>query len=412
MDKEFFKTISLAAFASLLRGFAPLAAECVGLLQAHGRYLGRDVSADENLPLLPRSCMDGYALRAADAFGASETSPAYLECAAELAVDQVFSGELPPGQCAGIVTGGSLPAGADAVVMIEHSARLGAGTVEIRRSPAPGEYVMLAGEDAAPGKVALAAGTRLRPQEIGLLAALGRDRVEVRARPRVAIISTGDEVVPVAAPVRPGQVRDVNAYTLACQVREAGGQPEARGLVADDREALRAALEDALAASDVVLVSGGSSVGARDYTVAVVAGLAGAEILAHGVAMRPGKPVLLARVGAKAVLGLPGQVTSAQVVMIALGMPFLRHLQGEAGAFERLGPVVTAELARNLPSARGREDFIRVRLERRPGRLPLAHPLLGKSGLLSTMVAAAGLARIEAEREGLAQGALVDVIVV
>lgn len=411
MEKDFFKTVSLAAFAELLRGFAPLAAQSAGLLEAHGRYLGEDVSASEDLPLVSRSSMDGYALRARDAFGASESNPAYLDCAAELAVDQVFAGELPAGQCAGIVTGGSLPAGADAVVMIEHTARMGAATVEIRRSPAPGENVMLAGEDAVRGQVALAAGTRLRPQEIGLLAALGRDRVLVRGRPRVAIVSTGDEVVPVTSPVKPGQVRDVNSYALACQVREAGGEPSTRGLVADDRDALRAALEEALAESQVVLVSGGSSVGARDYTVAAVAAIRGAKILAHGVAMRPGKPVLLARVGDKAVLGLPGQVTSSQVVMIALGLPFLRHLQGDAAAFERLGPTVTAELARNLPSARGREDFIRVRLENRPGLVPLAHPLLGKSGLLSTMVAAGGLTRIEAEREGLARGALILVIV-
>jgi molybdopterin molybdotransferase len=411
VDKDFFKTISRAAFAELLRGFAPLAAESAGLLEAHTRYLIQDVVAGENLPLVSRSCMDGYALRARDAFGASEGSPAYMECAAELAVDAIFSGELPPGHCAGIVTGGSLPAGADAVVMIEHTARMGAGTVEIRRSPAPGENVMLAGEDAAQGRVALAAGTRLRPQAIGLLAALGHDQVMVRARPRVGIVSTGDEVVPVTSRVRPGQVRDVNSYALACQVREAGGEARLHGLVADERDALCAALEEALAENDVVLISGGSSVGARDYTVAAVAAIQGAAVLAHGVAMRPGKPVLLARVGGKAVIGLPGQVTSSQVVMIALGLPFLRHLQGDASAFENLGPTVTAELARNLPSARGREDYVRVRLQSRPGLVPLAHPLLGKSGLLSTMVAAGGLARIEAQREGLEQGALIEVIV-
>ncbi|MBF0482113.1 MAG: molybdopterin molybdotransferase MoeA [Desulfovibrionaceae bacterium] len=411
MDKEFFKTVSLAAFGELLRGFAPLAAQSAGLLEAHGRYLSEDVVAGEDLPPVSRSCMDGYALRARDAFGASEGNPAYLECAASLAVDGIFSGELPQGQCAGILTGGSLPAGADAVVMIEHTARMGEATIEIRRSPAPGENVMRAGEDAARGQVALPAATRLRPQEIGLLAALGRERVMVRARPRVAIVSTGDEVVPVAAQARPGQVRDVNSYALACQAREAGGEPKLCGLVPDDAAALRAALEEALAASDAVLISGGSSVGARDYTVAAVEALPGAAVLAHGVAMRPGKPVLLARVGEKAVIGLPGQVTSAQVVMIALGMPFLRHLQGDAAAFERQSATVVAELARNLPSARGREDFIRVRLERRLGMVPLAHPLLGKSGLLSTMIAAGGLARIEAQREGLEAGALVEVIV-
>jgi molybdopterin molybdotransferase len=411
MEKDFFKTIDISAFCDLLRGFAPLPVENADLLDAHGRYLAVDVVAGENLPLVSRSGMDGYALRARDAFGASETNPAYLECRAELGVDVLYCGELAPGECVGIVTGGSLPAGADTVVMIEHTARMGETTVEIRRSPAPGENVMLAGEDAAVGKTALTSGTLLRPQEIGLLAALGQVRVGVRARPKVAVLSTGDEVVPVASAVRPGQVRDVNSYALACQMREAGALPQPYGLIPDHMDKLRAALELALAENDAVFVSGGSSVGVRDFTVAAIEAIAGSRVLAHGVAMRPGKPVLLARVGDKAVIGLPGQVTSSQVVMLALGLPFLRHLQGDPAAFARLGTSLTAELARNVHSARGREDFVRVRLEHRPGAVPLAHPLLGKSGLISTMVAADGFTRIEASREGLAKGALVGVIV-
>jgi len=409
MEQGFFQVLSRAAFEDLLRSFPPLAAETLPLDQCLGRVLAHDLAAPEDLPPRPRSCMDGYALRARDVFGSSESAPAYLEIAGEIAVDRAPDFELAAGTCARIPTGGVLPEGADAVLMVEHGHEM-SGTLEARRSLAPGENVMLAGEDVRAGDVALAAGTLLRVPELGLLAALGVAEVAVRRRVRVAVLSTGNEIVPPGATPRPGQVRDVNSLALACLAREAGAEAATLGIAPDRLEALRAALLAALETSDCVLLSGGSSVGSRDLTVAALGSLPDSEILAHGVALSPGKPTILARVGGTPVLGLPGQVTSAQVVMLVLVQPFLRHLMGRADAFDPLQrPVRPAELARNLASKPGREDYVRVRLEPRGGALPLAHPLPGKSGLLKTLLQAQGLVAVQADREGLYAGAAVDV---
>ncbi len=410
MSERFFRVLSRAAFEDLLRSFAPLSARDTALDQAHGLVLAADVLSAEDLPVGDRSCMDGYAVRAADLFGATDSNPAYLERAADLPIDVFPDFDLTPGTCARIATGGFLPRGADAVIMVEHTHEMGSGTVEMRKSLAPGEQVMRQGEDARAGGLVLPAGRRLRAQEIGLLAALGQTRVSAHARPRAAILSTGDELVPVDQKPRPGQIRDVNTLTLSALVAEAGFTALPLGLTPDDLPSLTKALEQALAAADAVFISGGSSVGVRDLTVAAMEALPEAEILAHGVDLSPGKPTLLARVAGKPVLGLPGQVTSAQVVMLVLGLPLLAHLAGDARAFDPgLRPVRQAVLARNLASKQGREDYVRVRLQERAGQLPLAHPLLGKSGLLRTLVEAQGLTVVPAPTEGLVAGTAVSV---
>jgi molybdopterin molybdotransferase len=382
--------------------------------------------------------MDGYALAARDVFGATETNPAYVDCVADLRIDWAGSGapgsgkdiRLGPGQAARIPTGGSLPDGADAVVMVEHTGQLAGGqaggespkiiqttetteTIEVRKSAAPGENVMLPGEDMRAGAVALPRGRALRAQDIGLLAALGVTEMSVGRRPRVGVLSTGDELVPASATPRPGQIRDVNSAALCCLASEAGAEAKALGIIPDDLPQLTRALAAALAENDVVLVSGGSSLGARDHSVAAMQAQPGAEILAHGIAMSPGKPTILARVqtsaGDKIVIGLPGQVTSAQVVMAVLVKPFLRHLAGDLAALTTAQQPFVAELARNIASRPGREDFVRVRLEARPGAAPLAHPVLGKSGLLKTLLGAEGLIAVPANAEGLYKGAFAPV---
>lgn len=422
----FLDVVSRAEFCALLSAFAPLGRETVPLSQALGRVLAETLPAPEDLPPTARACMDGYALAAKSVFGATETNPAYVDCVADLSIDwgidRANAGDGGPdlrlgqGQAARIPTGGSLPQGADAVVMVEYTdilgGELGAGTtptIEVRKSLAPGENVMLPGEDVRRGEAALPAGRILRAQDVGLLAALGITQASVGQRPRVGILSTGDELVPPETTPRPGQIRDVNSSALACLVVEAGGAPECFGIVPDDLPRLTGALAEALAASDVVLLSGGSSIGARDHSVAAMLAQPGAKILAHGVAMSPGKPTILARVGTKAVIGLPGQVTSAQVVLSVLVKPFLRHLAGQAEALSAGAPWFVAELARNIAGRPGREDFVRVRLEARPGLPPLAHPVLGKSGLLKTLLAADGLVAVPANTEGLYKGALTPV---
>jgi molybdopterin molybdotransferase len=426
----FLDVVSRAEFAALLASCAPLPVEDVALADmqtvALGRVLAEAVLSPEDLPRTARACMDGYALAARDVFGAAETNPAYVDCVADLRIDWHQAGHqagqgsgegrdvrLAPGQAARIPTGGSLPEGADAVVMVEHTDILkgesGADTIEVRRTAAPGENVMLPGEDMRAGAVALPAGRTLRAQDIGLLAALGITRVSVGKRPRVGVISTGDELVPPGASPRPGQIRDVNSAALCCLAAEAGAEARALGIIPDDLPRLTKALASALADCDVVLLSGGSSLGARDHTNAAILAQPGASILAHGIAMSPGKPTILARVGTKTVLGLPGQVTSAQVVMSVLIKPFLRHLAGDAGALSAAPPAFVAELSRNIPGRPGREDFVRVRLEPRPLAVPLAHPVLGKSGLLKTLLDADGLISVPANAEGLYKGVLCPV---
>lgn len=404
----FFDVVSREDFLKRCAAFAPTASEILPLELASGRVLARDVRAAEYLPQAARSCMDGYAVRSRDVFGAGEANPGYLEQQAAIEIDVFPDFRLEPGHCARIPTGGCLPEGADAVVMIEHTLDM-AGTIEIRKSVAPGDNVMRKGEDAEPGQVVLPAGTRLRVQDAGLLAALGHAEVEVRRRPRLAVLSTGNEVVPVEAAPRPGQVRDVNSFTVRALARAAGSEAEFLGIVPDRAEALRDALERAFEGHDAVFLSGGSSVGTRDLTIEALEALPETEILAHGVALSPGKPTILARRGGTPVLGLPGQTASAHVVMLVLGLPLLRGLEGDARAFAP-SLRLRAELARNIASKQGREDYIRVRLEARPGALPLAHPVPGRSGLLRTLLQSDGLAAIPAASEGLYAGEHLDVL--
>jgi molybdopterin molybdotransferase len=403
MREGFFRAVSTADFSALLRTFPQLPGETTALDAASGRFLAGDILAAENLPAANRAAMDGYAVRAAEVFGVTESNPGYLDMAMDIPIGVLPEKPLPAGHCARIVTGALLPDGADAVVMVEYTEDLGAGAIEIRRAVAPGDNMQLAGEDVTQGQTLLAAGTRLRPQEIGILAALGHATVTVGRIPRVAVLSTGDELVPVTATPRPGQIRDVNTHTLSAMIAAAGATPQAFPLVPDDLAGIQAALAQATTDFDLTLLSGGSSVGARDFTLDALRNL-GAEILAHGVAISPGKPTILARVDGKPCIGLPGQVTSAQIVMLVFGLPLLQHLAGDLAAFDRAPRTFPAILSRNVASKQGREDHVRVRLEARPGALPLAHPVLGKSGLLKTLLLADGCITIPADLEGLAGG--------
>ncbi|WP_419780748.1 gephyrin-like molybdotransferase Glp [Maridesulfovibrio sp.] len=410
MTHEFFKIISRVEFEALLNSFAAVETETVSISDAFGLVLGEEIISPEDLPPANRSCMDGYAVNARDAFGATEGNPAYLECSATLRVDDNPGFELQPGECAGIATGGTLPDGADGVVMVEHTHDLGSGTIEIRKSAAPGENIMLKGEDVAKDAPVFQAGHKVRFQDVGLLAALGIKEVSIHRKPRVGIISTGDELVEIDAPQKVGTIRDVNSHTLRCLVNEAGAEAVNYGIVRDELDKLESTLEKAIAENDMVLLSGGSSVGMRDLTVQAIESMQDSEILAHGVAISPGKPTILGRVGKKPVLGLPGQVTSVQVVMLALVVPFIRQIMGQKDAFSGSDRfLVQAELDRNTVSKPGREDYVRMQLTARKGMLPLAKPVYGKSGLLKTMIQADGLMIIPADTEGFYAGNTVSI---
>lgn len=404
--KEFFNVTTIETVLAFREAFAPMAPLSVPLEQALDRVLVADLTAQSDIPGFDRATVDGYAVCAASTYGASEGTPAYLTLVGAVEMGKAPTGKVGPGQAARIATGGMLPPGADSVVMVEHTGVIDDGTIEIYRSVAPGQHVVARDEDAAKGQLLLPAGICLRPQELGMLAACGVNEVSVHGQPRVGIISSGDEVVPVEAEPGPGQVRDVNSHTLAALVRQGGGVPTCYGIVPDRFEALLAVSRQALAQNDMVLVSGGSSVGTRDLTVEVLEALAQSRLLAHGVGISPGKPTILAQCGAKPFWGVPGHVTSAMVVFMVLVRPFLARL---AGRINDAPTRVPARLTRNVASAQGRVDFVRVRLKYQD-REVWAEPVLGASGLVRTMVAADGLIAIALNDEGLEQGAAVEVL--
>ena len=385
---------------------APLAGESIALLCALGRTTAEAVTAHEDVPGFDRSVMDGYAVRAKDVFAASEGLPALLDLVGECPMGQAPTLVVGPGQAARIWTGGMMPEGADAVVMLEYSRPAGEGRVELTRPVGPGEHVLQKGEDAAVGQTLIPAGRVLRPQEIGLLAALGQETVLVRRKPRVAVISTGDEVVPVSARPAPGQVRDVNTYTLCALVEAAGAEAAPLGLVDDDAELLGRKSAEALASCDVLLLSGGSSAGKRDFSVQVLGALPGAEILLHGVNISPGKPLILGRSGAKILMGLPGHVAGALVTAELFVRFTLDRLLGRSEEAPPWSSALRAKMTRSVASAQGRRDYIRVALlpPENPGEPLRARPILGKSGLISTMVEAHGLVACPEEQEGLREG--------
>lgn len=362
----------------------PVEAEVMATAEALGRVTAQPVRAPHALPTFRRSTMDGYAVRAADTHGASETLPALLWAVGEVGMGRAAGVTLRPGEAALVHTGGMIPDTADAVVQVEHTQRVvAAGSadfpyeIEVLRPVAVGQNVIQVGEDVAAGATVLPGGHRLRPQDLGGLLALGLTTVAVARRPRVVILSTGDEVVPPAARPGPGQVRDINSYTIAAQALSAGGIPQPRGIIADDAAALRAAAESALAESDMVVITAGSSVSARDMTVTVIAGL-----------------------------GAPGNPVSALVQFDMFGVPAIYHLQGLAGEPPRNR--VWARLAANVPSASGREDYVPARLEAAADG-PLVVPIFGKSNLIYTLVGADGLIVVPLNRAGLMAGDQVEV---
>ncbi len=397
------------ALALLLAAVTPVTrCERLALDAAHGRVLDADCIAGETLPSFARALMDGYAVRAADTHGAGEASPAYLRLTGEVLMGRLPDRRVGPGEAVRIHTGAMLPDGADAVVMVEDTNQHGEEIEVLAASPA-GDNLLFPGEDVRPGDLAVAGGTRLDVAALGGLAALGAAQVTVRVRPRIAILSTGDEVVAVGERPAGAQVRDVNATTVAATVAEAGGEPLPRGIVPDDRRALAARARDALAGADALVISAGSSVSHRDITAEVVAGLGAPGILAHGIAIRPGKPTIVAMCDGKPVIGLPGNPASALVVAWRILGPLVRRLGGEANVSPDGDGTIDAVLALDVPSRPGREDYVPCRLDRTTDP-PRATPVFGESNLIFTLVRSDGLAIVPVDRSGLHAGERVRVV--
>ncbi|BBO84856.1 molybdopterin molybdenumtransferase MoeA [Desulfosarcina ovata subsp. sediminis] len=405
--KEFFNVETIEAVLAQVADFPIVDTEEILLAECLGRVLAEDIASDVDIPDFNRSTMDGFAVRASSTFGASEANPAYLAVKGQISMGVRPDITIGPGEVARIATGGMLPEGADSVIMVEHTDILDDTTIEAYRSVAPGQNIIEKGEDILKSEPALPCGRRIRPQEAGLIAACGRTMVTVFRRPMVGIISTGDEVVPVNQVPGQGQIRDINSHSLSGQVLEAGGVPVTFGIVKDSRDDLMERCRRALQTTDMVLISGGSSVGARDFTVEVLDALPDTEILVHGISISPGKPTILARSGHKPFWGLPGHAVSAMVVFAVVVRPFLDRLCGLSQTTKKFP--VQAVLNRNLASAQGRVDYVRVRLFESDGTV-MADPILGKSGLIHTMVKADGLIAIGMNTEGLYQGSVVEVI--
>jgi len=405
---EFFNVLApdIALQTLLERLPAQVEAETVPTYQALGRVTAAAILAPEHLPAFPRSTMDGYAVRASDTFGASESLPAYLEVVGEVAMGQASDITLAVGQAAVAYTGGMLANGANAVVMVENTQAIDATSIEVLRPVAPGENVVQVGEDVRQGETIVPAGWLCRPQDLGGIVALGITQVKVRRRPRVAIVSTGDEIVAPEAIPGPGQIRDINTYTIAALVQQAGGVPVPLGVVRDDYEAQRQAAVKGLAQADMLIFSAGSSVSSRDMTVQVLNSLGTPGVLVHGIAHRPGKPTIVALVEGKPAFGLPGNPVSAMIVFGILVRPTIYAL---TGCTQPPQPTtVRARLTKNIPSVTGREDHVQVRLFSADGELQ-AEPVFGKSNLIYTLIRAAGIVVVPLNQGGLYAGEEVPV---
>ena len=382
--------------------------EKVAVNSAPGRITAIDVNAPGPLPDFRRSTVDGFALVAKDTHGVSDSLPGYLVVVGEVPMGAVPNFTIQTGQCALIHTGGMLPDGADAVIMLENTQKANETEVEILKSLPEGENVIQVGEDVSEDQVIIPAGRQLRSVEIGGLMAFGIQEVLVFRPPLVGLISSGDEVVPPERSPMPGQVRDVNTYSLGAMFRREGGESKSYGIIPDQKYLLKQVAEQAMNECDIVIISAGSSASTRDLTVQVIRSLGEPGVLVHGVNLRPGKPTILAVCNGKAVIGLPGNPVSAFVAAWLFIVPVLRQLLHISSPLP--GPVYTARLTINLPSVAGREDWIPVRIKPNAGQNEfLAEPVFGKSNLIFTLVRADGWIRIPPAANGLAAGERAEV---
>ena len=408
--KSFFKVVTPAEAIQILLQMPTVETETLPTIRGRARVLAEDLYSRVDLPHFNRAAMDGYAVKAKDTFGASATLPAYLKLVGTVEMGMEVTRPLGKGEAMRISTGGMLPPESDGVVMIEYTEEAGAGMVEIQRGVSPWQNAIQIGDDIKKGDLVFHRGRRLKSHDLGALTGIGIASVSVYKRPRVALISTGDEIVEAEAEPLPGQVRNINQHSLAGLVEEHGAKLEDFGVVRDDRDALGRTLKKALESADLVLLSGGSSVGARDIALDVILSFPEAAMQFHGISVSPGKPTIFATVAGKPVLGLPGYPVSALVIFDLFAAPLIRRIGGEdAASASQLRSTTRAILKTNVASQPGREDYVRVGLTRENGRL-YAKPLPNKSGAIFTLVKADGMIRIDLNREGIEQGEEVEVI--
>lgn len=409
---EFLKLTSLSEARELIFQnlvIAGLKEEVVDTLHAQGRVVSRPVTSDEDLPSFTRSAVDGFTVKAAETHGASDSLPSYLHLIGEVEMGKAPGFTLGKGQAAVIHTGGMLPEGADAVVMMEYTQTIALSELEIRKPVAQGENLLLKGEDVKAGDVVIRSGVRIRPEEIGGLLALGKTQVYVYKKPVVHIFSSGDEVIPADRTPLLGQVRDINAPALSALVESSGGAAIMHPIVSDDAEKLEERIREVFDEAHLIIVTAGSSASARDMTGTVINRFGQPGVLVHGINIRPGKPTILAVCDGKPMVGLPGNPVSALVIARLLVKPLVTALSGQIEpAIENM---ITARLSVNLSSLAGREDFLPVRVSRMESGWS-AEPVFFKSNLIFSLSRANGLLHIPADVTGYAPGDLAEVILI
>lgn len=380
--------------------------EEVNISQSLGRILADDVFSNIDVPHFRRSTVDGYAVIAKDTYGVSESLPAFFEILGEVHMGEGTDINIDPDTTCYVPTGGMVPRGADSVVMMEYTEKMDEENLAVNRAVVPKENLISIGEDISKDQRVLRRGLKLRPQDIGVLSSIGIDRVRVYKLPTIAIISTGDEIVEPSEDAKQGQIRDINTYTLSAMAEEAGCIVTRKVVLKDEFQALKSMVEECVDKNDIVIISGGSSVGTKDITDKVINGVGEPGVFVHGIAIKPGKPTILAKVKNKAVFGLPGQPVSAMIVFKVFVEYLIKHIQGIETELECS---IEARFSSNISSSQGRETYQMVVLER-DGAEYLAKPIYGKSGMITLMSRAMGYIKIESGKEGVQRGEKVRVI--
>jgi molybdopterin molybdotransferase len=406
---QFFKVNTVEETFQLIDELIPItkSTEVRKLENALHYILAEPIQATENVPGFDRSTVDGYAVRARDTYGSSESMPGFLNMVGEVKMGEIASLSVGQGQAIYVPTGGMLPPKSDSVIMIEHCEDID-GLLNTYKQVAPGESVIRKGEDIKEGEVLLEAGTKLRPQELGAIAALGITEVTVFRRLKVGYLSSGDEIVPFeTTKIEVGQIRDINHLTIAGLASEWDIDVVYGGIVKDDYKIFQQRAQEIYNEVDCLILSGGSSVGAKDYTTDVIQSLGDPGVFVHGISIKPGKPTILALANDKPVIGLPGHPASAMIIFRLFGERILKKLSGQT--LEKKPDRVFAKITKNIPSAPGRSDYIRVKLLEKDSEW-WAEPIIGKSGLITTLVKSDGIVEIHSEKEGILQGEYVPVI--
>lgn len=404
---KFFEVKSVEETLSLIKKMVEPVTEKITLplLEALHYCLAEHVHVRENVPAFRRSTVDGYAIKARDSFGASETLPGFLNVTGEVKMGQVPDRPIKNGEAMYVPTGGMLPEGSDAVIMIEHCENID-GLLNIYRQTAPGENVISVGEDLKENEILVEKGTRLRPQELAALASQGITEVTVNRKPVIGYLSSGDEIVPMETDeLQIGEIRDMNGAAIGGLVKEWGLEFRYGGIVKDNREEFEQKARAMLEETDCLVISGGSSVGAKDYSVQVIDSLGTPGVYVHGISVKPGKPTILSIADKKPVIGLPGHPASAMIIFSIFGKAVLERLKGIETRNDR---VLQATVTKNIPSSAGRTDYVRVRLFEENGQL-YAEPVFGKSGLISTLVKSDGILEVPEQSEGILKGAKVPI---